>query len=80
MDQIREHVASEVPAYQERSLRALVTGFNFTSSISARAAGVPLVWFVQAPSTLEYYEQGLASLPPPLNLIPRRLLDSLLKA
>ena len=85
LHQIRAHVASEVPAYQAQPLRALITGFNFTSSISARAAGVPLVWFVQAPSTLEYYEQGLASLPemfyhPLLDLIPRRLLDLLLKA
>ena len=85
LDQIRAHVASEVPAYQERPLRALTTGFNFTSSISAPAAGVPLVWFVQAPSTLEFFEQGLGRLPdmfyhPLLDLIPRRLLNWLLNA
>lgn len=80
VDQIREHVRSEIEAYQARPLQALITGFNFTSSISARAARVPLVWFVQSPSTIEYYQQGLATFPdmfstPVLSIVPRRLLD-----
>lgn len=80
VDQIRTHVTAEVSAYRQHRLRALVTGFNFTSSISARAAGVPLVWFVQAPSVIEYYTQGLAAFPdafyyPPLRVFPRRFLD-----
>ncbi len=76
VDQIRTHVTAEVSAYRQRRLRALVTGFNFTSSISARAVGVPLVWFVQAPSVTEYYIQRLAafhrclSLPPAQSVPP----------
>ena len=80
VDQIRTHVTAEVSTYRQHRLRALVTGFNFTSSISARAVGVPLVWFVQAPSVTEYYTQRLAAFPdallyPPLRVLPRRFLD-----
>ena len=80
VDQIRSHVTAEVSAYRQHRLRALVTGFNFTSSISARVVGVPLVWFVQAPSVTEYYTQRLAAFPdallyPPLRVLPRRFLD-----
>jgi len=80
LDQIRQHVATEIAAYQERPLKALVTGFNFTSSISVRALGIPLVWFVQAPSVKEYYEQHLAVFPDMfsyslLRVIPRSFLN-----
>lgn len=77
---LRLHIDAEMTAYKQHQLDLLVTGYNFTSSIAAPAAGVPLVWIVHAPCVSEYYEQRLATFPSQFknrftSVLPQQWLD-----
>ncbi len=74
LDQVRH----ERDAYQEHGVRLVVTGFNLPCSLSAPAAGIPLVWILAGTSYPQYFEAGLATVPDMyanwlVRALPRRL-------
>ncbi len=78
---VRERVRSEMALYREVSAAAVVTGFCLSVPISARAAGVPLVWVNQTTWMTEYAAR-FAMWPdaydaPALRVIPAALKDRL---
>jgi UDP:flavonoid glycosyltransferase YjiC (YdhE family) len=69
---LREAVQEEIAAYKKTGVKMIVSFVNFPCSISARVAGIPLVWVSPAPgtfylSTPDYYENAFT------RLIPRSL-------
>lgn len=58
-----EHVHSECHAYLQHGVSLVVTGFNLPCSLSARKAGIPLVWILSGTSYAPYFRAGLATLP-----------------
>lgn len=78
--EIEEQVQNELDLLQEVQPVAVITGFNFSNSISCRVAGVPLVWLTHSTWLFDaLYENGLATYPdmldiPPLNWLPERTL------
>ena len=58
-----EHVHSECRAYAQHGVSLVVTGFNLPCSLSARKAGIPLVWVLSGTSYAQYFQAGLATLP-----------------
>lgn len=51
---LQERVASELKLYEAYHPVAVVTGFCLSVNISARVAGIPLVWVAQSTWLLEY--------------------------
>lgn len=79
-EELRARVSSEISAFEELKPEAVVTGFNLSVVISARAAGVPLVWEIAAAGVRPYYEAGLSTWPdafdsPYLRWIPESWLN-----
>jgi len=73
-----EHVRNECRAYAEHGVSLVVTGFNLPCSLSARNAGVPLVWILSGTSYAPYFRAGVATLPDILQnrlarILPERL-------
>jgi len=73
-----EHVLHECRVYEEHGISLIVTGFNLPCSLSARKAGVPLVWILAGTSFAPYFEAGLGTWPDNFDnrftrLIPKRL-------
>ena len=62
-EELSARVESEIEVFRELKPAAVVTGFNLSVPISARAAGVPLVWEIAASGVRPYYEAGLATWP-----------------
>jgi UDP:flavonoid glycosyltransferase YjiC (YdhE family) len=83
VEEVRTQVESERALFQELRPAAVVTGFNFSNSISCRAQGVPLVWLTQSTWMFNaLYDAGLATYPdmfdlPLLRALPERLLIGL---
>jgi UDP:flavonoid glycosyltransferase YjiC (YdhE family) len=79
LDEIREQVRSELALFRELKPVAVVTGFDFSLDVSARAARIPLVWVIQSTWT-EAYQREFGKWPdlawvPPLSWLPEKLLD-----
>lgn len=82
VDELTQRVESELALYEEVKPAAVITGFCLSIPISARVAGVPLVWVIQSTWIKEYYDSGMATCPdvldfPLLRFIPDRLLNKL---
>jgi UDP:flavonoid glycosyltransferase YjiC (YdhE family) len=78
--ELEQRVANEISVLEELKPEAVVTGFNLSVIISARAAGVPLVWEIAAAGVRPYYEAGLSTWPdafdsPYLRWIPEGWLN-----
>ena len=76
-------VESERALYRELKPRAVITGFCLSTALSARAAGIPLVWINQTTWLSEYFEKW-AEWPdaidsPASRLLPDRIRDRLAK-
>jgi UDP:flavonoid glycosyltransferase YjiC (YdhE family) len=69
-----EHVCNESRAYKQHGVSLVVTGFNLPCSLSARKAGVPLVWILAGTAFPAYFEAGLATLPDNFDNVVTRLL------
>lgn len=82
-EEVRTQVDSERALFQELQPAAVVTGFNFSNSISCRAQAVPLVWLTQSTWMMgALYDAGLATYPdmldlPLLRALPERVLIGL---
>ncbi|MCP5067104.1 MAG: glycosyltransferase family 1 protein [bacterium] len=81
-DWLIEHVRNEARAYQDSDVSLVVTGFNAPCVLSARKAGVPLVYIIPGTALAGYFKAGLATFPDIFEnaftrLLPRRLKDRL---
>jgi UDP:flavonoid glycosyltransferase YjiC (YdhE family) len=74
-----EHVLSEERAYAERGVSLVVTGFNVPCVLSARKAGVPLVYIIPGTALPAYFKAGLATFPDTFENALTRLLPNRLK-
>ncbi|MCA9957871.1 MAG: hypothetical protein KC443_02490 [Anaerolineales bacterium] len=78
--EVEEQVQNELDLLRDVQPLAVITGFNFSNSISCRVAGVPLIWLTQSTWLFDIlYKNGLATYPdmldvPPLNWLPERWL------
>jgi len=78
--EVEEQVKNEIALFQELKPIAVVTGFNFSSSISCRATRIPLIWLTHTTWMMQsMYNTGLASYVdmldlPGIRLLPERLL------
>lgn len=78
--EVQEQVRNELALWAEMQPAAVVTGWNFSNSVSCRVAGVPLVWLTHSTWKFEaLYDVGLATYPdmldfPPLRWLPERTL------
>jgi len=78
--EVEEQVRNELALFDEIRPTAVVTGFNFSNSISCRVAGVPLVWLTHSTWMFQaMYEAGLATYAdmldtPLLRWLPERFL------
>ncbi len=61
--QLRRRVASETALYAREKPVALVTGFTLSTTISTRAARVPLVYIMPFSYTRPFFESGRAEVP-----------------
>lgn len=83
--EVEEQVKNEIALFQELKPIAVVTGFNFSNSISCRVARIPLIWLTHSTWMMQsMYNAGLASYVdmldlPGIRLLPERLLISLSK-
>ena len=61
---VKEQVKNEISLFKKIKPAAVVTGFNFSNSISCRVEKVPLIWLTQSTWMLESYSNaGLAACP-----------------
>ena len=78
--EVEEQVKNEIALFQELKPIAVVTGLNFSSSISCRATRTPLIWLTHTTWMMQsMYNTGLASYVdmldlPGIRLLPERLL------
>ena len=78
--EVRKQVSNEIELFKRINPAAVVTGFNFSNSISARAAGIPLVWVTQSTWMMDaMFKAGLGNYfdmldIPPLNWLPDHTL------
>jgi UDP:flavonoid glycosyltransferase YjiC (YdhE family) len=78
--EVEEQVRNELVLFQEVQPVAVVTGFNFSNSISCRVAKLPLVWLTQSTWMMAaMYDAGLATYSdmldlPVLRWLPERTL------
>ena len=80
--ELTAYIESELAALRELRPAAVYAGMNLPCSISARAAGIPLIYLMSTPGTYPYFHHGLATLPESLEnrltfLLPRRWRDRL---
>ena len=73
-------VESEIAALLEFRPAAVYAGMNLPSAISARVAGLPLIYLLPTPGTPPYFEHGLAKFPDQYEnaitrLLPQRWKD-----
>lgn len=78
--ELLQRVASERAVYAELRPAAVVIGFTLSVCLSARSAGVPLVYVMPFPLTRPFLSAGLAEWPdafdfPLLNWIPKSARD-----
>jgi len=78
--EVEEQVKNEIALFQELKPVAVVTGFNFSNSISCRVTRIPLIWLTHSTWMMQsMYNAGLASYVDMLDLPGIRLLpESLL--
>jgi len=78
--EVEEQVKNEITLFQKLKPVAVVTGFNFSNSISCRATRIPLIWLTHSTWMMQsMYNAGLASYVDMLDLPGIRLLpESLL--
>lgn len=58
--EVEEQVKNEIALYEEIKPAAIVTGFNLSSTVSCKAAKMPLVWLSQSTWLFQrYFEAGL---------------------
>jgi len=78
--EVEEQVKNEIVLFQELKPIAVVTGFNFSNSISCRVARIPLIWLTHSTWMFQsMYNAGLASYVdmldlPGIRLLPERFL------
>ncbi len=72
-EDLARRVESELALYREVNPAAVVTGFCLSVTVSARAAGVPLVWIAQS-TWLDEYSSRFAGWPDFADWAPLRLL------
>jgi hypothetical protein len=48
VEEVEKQVRNELALFEDVGPIVVVTGFNFSNSISCRVAGVPLVWLTQS--------------------------------
>jgi len=78
--EVQEQVKNEEVLFREVKPAAVVTGFNFSNSISCRVARVPLVWVTQSTWRMQaMFDAGLATYSdmldyPILRWLPERFL------
>lgn len=83
--EVEEQVKNEIALFQELKPIAVVTGVNFSNSISCRVTRIPLIWLTHSTWMIQsMYNAGLASYVdmldlPVIRLLPERLLISLSK-
>ncbi len=78
-DWLIEHVLAEERAYAKRGVSLVVTGFNVPCVLSARKAGIPLVYIIPGTALPAYFESGLATFPDTFENALTRLLPDRLK-
>lgn len=74
-----EHVLNEERAYLDRGVSLVVTGFNVPCVLSARKAGIPLVYIIPGTALPGYFRAGLATFPDTFENALTRLLPNRLK-
>lgn len=83
--EVEEQVKKEIAIFQELKPVAVVTGFNFSNSISCRVARVPLIWLTHSTWMIQsMYNADLASYVdmldlPCIRLLPESLLTRISK-
>jgi len=83
--EVEEQVENEIALFQELKPIAVVTGFNFSNSISCKVAQIPLIWLTHSTWMMQsMYNAGLASYVdmfdlPGIRLLPERLLTLISK-
>ena len=60
---IDKAVAEEINAFTKKNIKLVVSSFNLTTSISARAANIPLITVVSGVTIPLYYESGFVTFP-----------------
>ena len=79
--EIEEQVKNEIALFQKLKPVAVVTGFNFSNSISCRVARIPLIWLTHSTWMMQtMYNAGLASYVdmldiPGIRLLPEKFLN-----
>jgi UDP:flavonoid glycosyltransferase YjiC (YdhE family) len=83
--EVEEQVKNEIALFQELKPIAVVTGFNFSNSISCKVAQIPLIWLTHSTWMMQsLYNAGLASYVdmldlPGFRLLPEKLLTLISK-
>ncbi len=79
--EIQEQVDSEIELFKQHDFACVVTGFNFSNSISCRLAKVPLVWLTHSTWMMQsLYDANLATHVDALDIpIVRNLPENVLK-
>ena len=72
--ELRARVESEVALLQELKPAAVVIGFTLSVTISARVAGVPLVYVLPFPLTRPFLDANLATWPDAFDYLPLRVV------
>jgi UDP:flavonoid glycosyltransferase YjiC (YdhE family) len=78
-DWLVEHVLCEERAYVDLGVGLVVTGFNVPCVLSARKAGIPLVYIIPGTALPGYFKVGLATFPDAFENAFTRLLPERLK-
>ena len=77
-DFVKNAIAEEIRAFHQTNIALCVSSFNLTTSISARAAHVPLVTVVSGAALPIYYKSGYGTFPDNFeNIFTRFLPDSI---
>jgi UDP:flavonoid glycosyltransferase YjiC (YdhE family) len=75
--ELMAYVAAELKALRSLQPMAVYAGMNLPCAISARAAGIPLIYLLPTAGTLPYFHHKLATYPETLeNRLTRRLPQS----
>ena len=83
--EVEEQVKNEIALFQELKPVAVVTGINFSNSISCRVTQTPLIWLTHSTWMMQsMYNAGLASYVdmidlPGIRLLPEKLLTLISK-
>lgn len=60
---IEKAVSEEINAFTKKNIKLVVSSFNLTTSISARAANIPLITVVSGVTIPPFYESGYVTFP-----------------